>query len=139
MSKKELESNKEIALGLSKAIMGGNWQEVDNLIADDFTYIGDGFPAMDKQAYIGYMKNVLSTAFNDMDMTFPRIIADGDIVAVDYTNAMTHVGDWYGVPATNKRIVASGQFMREVKNGKVTAEWQTTNGAGLMMALTAQE
>jgi len=41
---------------------------------------------------------------------------------------MTHSGDSYGVPAT-------GQFMREVKDGKVTAEWQTTNALGLMQQL----
>jgi predicted ester cyclase len=64
----------------------------------------------------------------DMDMTFLRVIAEGDLVAVDYTNAMTHPGAFYGVPGT-------GQFMREVKDGKVTAEWQTTNALGLMQQL----
>jgi predicted ester cyclase len=62
-------------------------------------------------------------------------MAGDDLVAVDYTNAMTHSGAFYGVPATGKRVMGTGQFQREVKNGKVAAEWQTTNALGLMQQL----
>jgi predicted ester cyclase len=139
MSKENLENNKEVALSLSKAIMNGQWEEVNTILSDDFVYTGDGRPAMNKQEYIGFMQGVLSKAFADMDMKFLRVIGEEDIVAIDYTNTMTQVGNWYGVPATNKRVVGSGQFMRQIKDGKVVAEWQTTNGAGLMMQLTAQK
>ena len=70
-------------------------------------------------------------------MEFLHVIAEGDLVAVNYTNEMTHKGDFLGIPATNKRVKATGQFIREVKNGKVTAEWQTTNALGLMQELGA--
>ncbi len=136
MSTEQLKVNKEVTLSLSKAIMSGNWETVDNLISDEFKYEADGRPAIGKQEYIGFMKNVLSNAFTDMDMNFLRVIAEDDLVSVDYTNKMTHTGDFMGIPATQKRIIASGQFIREVKNGKVTAEWQTTNMAGLMQQLT---
>lgn len=116
--------------------MSGNWEEVDKLIADDFIYKADGRPTIGKQEYIGFMKNVLSNAFEDMDMTFLHVIGESNLVSVNYTNEMTHTGDWFGIPATNKRIIASRQFIREVKNGKVTGEWQTTNMAGLMQQLT---
>ena len=134
----QVQSNKEVALNLSKAIMTGNWDEVNNLIADDFVYEADGRPAIDKQEYIGFMKNVLSNAFSDMDMKFLHVIGEGNLVSVDYTNKMTHNGEFFGIPATQKRVNASGQFIREIKDGKVTAEWQTTNMAGLMQQLTAK-
>jgi len=132
MKNDQLEKNKEICLGVSKAIMNGEWEKVDELLADDFTYIGDGADPINKQQYIGFMKNVLCGAMTDMDMKFLRVIAEGDLVAVDYTNEMTHSGEFFGIPATNKRVFASGQFIREVKDGKVIAEWQTTNAIGLM-------
>ncbi len=138
MNSEQLKANKEVALNLSKAIMSGEWEKVDSLISDDFKYEADGRPAIGKQEYIGFMKNVLSIAFANMDMNFLRVIAEGDLVSVDYTNKMTHIGEFFGVPATQKRIIASGQFIREVKNGKITAEWQTTNMAGLMQQLTAK-
>ena len=130
-----LEKNKKIAIGLSKAIMNAQWDKVDQLISDDFIYIADGRPAINKQQYIGFMRGVLSTAMTDMDMKFLRVIAEGDLVAIDYTNQMTNSGAFMGIPATNKRLLATGQFIREVKNGKVTAEWQTTNALGLMQQL----
>ncbi|NOY50893.1 MAG: ester cyclase [Chlorobi bacterium] len=139
MKEEKLKENKEITLNLSKAIMAGNWGKVNALLSDDFMYIGDGRPAIGKQEYIGFMKGVLSTAFTDMKMDFPRVIAEGDLVSVDYTNRMKHIGEWFGVPATKKTVIASGQFIRELKNGKITAEWQTTNGLGLMMQLTGQQ
>ena len=40
---------------------------------------------------------------------------------------MTHAGAFSGVPATGKRVLGTGQFMRAVTDDKVTAEWQTTN------------
>ena len=134
----QVQNNKEVALNLSKSIMKGNWDAVDNLLADDFIYEADGRPAIGKMEYIGFMKNVLSNAFTDMDMKFLRVIGEGNLVSVDYTNEMTHIGEFYGVPATQKRIIATGQFIREVKDGKVTAEWQTTNTAGMMQQLTGK-
>jgi len=131
----ELEQNKEIALDVSKAIMNGEWEKVDNLLADDFTYVGDGAPAIKKGQYVGFMRGVLCAAMTDMDMEFVRVVAEGDLVAIEYTNAMTHSGEFYGVPATGKRVIGTGHFIREVKNGKVTAEWQTTNAMGLMRQL----
>ena len=128
-------TNKEIALSLSRAIMNGQWDKVDALLDANFIYIGDGQPAINKQQYIYFMKEILSKGFTAMDMTFHRVIADGDMVGVDYTNEMTNTGEFYGIPATGKRIYSTGQFMREVKNGKIVAEWQTTNMYGMMVQL----
>jgi predicted ester cyclase len=135
MKNEHLEQNKEICLGVSKAIMNGEWDKVDNLLADDFQYIGDGKPAMNKQQYVGFMRGALCTAMTNMDMKFLRVIAEGNLVAVDYTNDMDNTGAFFGIPATNKRIHSTGQFIREVQNGKVVAEWQTTNMFGMMQQL----
>ncbi len=80
MNNEQLKANKEVALNLSKAIMAGEWGKVDNLISDDFKYEADGRPAIGKQEYIGFMKNVLSNAFTDMDMNFLHVIAEGDLI-----------------------------------------------------------
>ena len=131
----KLAQNKEIALNLSKAIMQGKWNDVDALLHDEFAYVGDGAAAIGKNQYIGFMKNVLCNAMTDMDMDFVRVIAEDDLVAIEYTNKMTHSGDFLGLAATNKRVTGSGHFIRKIKDGKVIAEWQTTNALGLMKQL----
>ena len=116
--------------------MTGDWNQVDALIDDSFVYVGDGRSPMNKQAYITFMRDVLCAAMGDMDMSFLRVVAEGELVAVEYTNAMTHSGTFFGIPATKKRVIGTGHFIREVKNGKVTGEWQTTNALGLMAQLS---
>lgn len=127
---------KTIALAVSTAIAKGDWNTVESLLAPDFTYVGDGRP-MTRAEYIGFMRDVLCASMTDMDMTFPRVVAEGDLVAVEYTNAMTHVGTFAGVPATRRRVVGTGHFIRQVRDGQVVAEWQTTNSLGLVAQLTA--
>ena len=134
-NKMEKNTNKEIALSLSRAIMNGQWSVVDSLLADDFTYTGDGQAPINKQQYIYFMKEILSKGFTKMDMKFIRVIEEDGIVAVDYVNEMTNSGEYFGIPATGRRIFSTGQFMRQIKNGKVTAEWQTTNTYGMMIQL----
>lgn len=131
----EISANKEAALGLSRAIMNGDWQKVDDLLDDNFSYTGDGRPVMNKHEYIDFMKNVLCTSMTNMEMKFLRVIGEGNLVAVDYTNEMTHTGNFMGNPPTGKKVFASGQFIREIKNGRVISEWQTTNLYGLLMQL----
>ena len=58
-----MKQNKEIALGVSLAIMNGEWDKVEELLSDDFQYIGDGNPAINKQQYIGFMRGVLCAGF----------------------------------------------------------------------------
>ena len=134
-NKMETTQNKETALNLSRAIMTGQWDKVNELLDDNFQYIGDGQPAINKQQYIYFMKEILSKGFTNMDMTFHRVICEGNMISVDYTNMMDNSGEYFGIPATGKRIASTGQFMREIKNGKVVAEWQTTNTYGMMIQL----
>lgn len=129
-----MEENKRIAIALSEAIMSGHWATVEQLLAPDFTYVGDARP-LDRQGYVVFMRDVLCRAMTDMQMKFPRVVAEGDLVALEYTNEMTHTGDFFGVPATGKRVVGTGHLIRQIANGKVVAEWQTTNAAGLMAQL----
>ena len=103
-------ANKEITLGLSKAIMNGLWDKVDALLDDNFSYTGDGQAPINKQQYIYFMKEILCKGFTNMDMKFHRMIEEGNIVAVDYTNEMTNSGEYFGIPATGKRIFSTGQW-----------------------------
>lgn len=126
---------KQTALALSEAIMKGDYAQVEQLLAPDFAYVGDGRP-LDRAGYIHFMRDVLSVAMTDMKMTFPRVVAEGDLVAVEYTNEMTHSGAFFGAPATGRRVIGTGHFIRQVRDGQVVREWQTTNAAGLMAQLT---
>lgn len=132
-----MSTTKDIAIQLSLAIASGDWARAEALLADDFQYVGDGRPALDKAQYLHFMRHVLCSGMADMQLEFSRTVAEGPLVALEYTNTMTHRGTFLGVAATGRRVVASGHLIREVRAGQVAREWQTTNAAGLMAQLCA--
>jgi predicted ester cyclase len=126
----QLKNNKEIALAVSTSIMNGNWKELDNLLDPSFTYTGDGF-VFTKDEYIGFMQDMKS-AFSNLNMTFPAIIAEGDMVSIRFISTAVNTGSFMGAPANKKNLEVHGIFMRKIHDGKVIQEWQTTDLLGVM-------
>lgn len=130
-------STTDIALALSLAIQNGELlARADELLADDFMYTGAAGMVLDKMGYIGFMHG-LSESFSDQKMTFHATVTEGDKAAVAWTNDMTHTAPYQGIPATGKRITASGNWIRQIRDGKVAREWDTTDIFGLMNQLGA--
>lgn len=126
----EREDVKETALAVSKAILNGRWNELDELLDDQFTYTGDGF-VFTKDEYIGFMQD-MKAAFSDLKMEFPHVVVDGDTASVRFISTAVNTGKFMGAPANRKNLVVNGIFIRKVSNGKVMQEWQTTDLLGVM-------
>ena len=129
-SKNTIAENKEAALGVSRAILHGDWKKLDRLLAPDFTYTGDSV-VYNRSEYIGFMQ-ALQGSMADMTMEFTHVIAEGDMVSIRFVTRARNVGKFMGAPATGKNVVVVGQFTRRVGGGKVLQEWQTTDLLGLM-------
>ena len=126
----EKEQVKETALAVSIAILEGRWNDLDNLLDENFTYTGDGF-VFSKDEYIGFMQD-MKAAFSDLKMVFPNIVVDGDMASIRFISTAVNTGSFMGAPANKKNLEIHGIFMREVKDGKVMQEWQTTDLLGVM-------
>lgn len=124
------EKNKEIALSVSKAIMNGDWDTLDTLLAPEFTYDGDGMH-LTRDEYFGFMQD-LYLSMRNMKMEFPQIVAEGEFVSTRFVNPMDNFGKFMGAPATGKKIVSEGIFIRQIRDGKVIKENQTTDLMGIM-------
>lgn len=130
-------STLDTALALSIAIQDGQLlARADELLADEFVYTGAAGMRLDKAGYVGFM-HALSQSFSDQKMTFHARLTEGDLAAVAWTNDMTHTSEYQGIPATGRRITASGNWIRKVEGGKVVREWDTTDIFGLMQQLGA--
>ena len=125
----------DTALALSLAIQNGELlARADELLADDFHYTGAAGMDLDKAGYVGFMHG-LSQSFSDQRMTFHASLSEGDKAAVSWTNDMTHTAEYQGIPATGNRITARGNWIRQIVDGKVAREWDTTDIFGLMQQL----
>ena len=125
-----LEENKKVALAVSTSIMDGRWADLDNLLHEDFTYTGDGF-VYTKDEYMGFMQD-MKDAFSNLNMKFPAIIAEEDMVSIRFISTAVNTGSFMGAPANKKNLEVHGIFMRKIKDGKVVQEWQTTDLLGVM-------
>ena len=132
-----MSTNQAVAVDLSLAIAREDWTRAGALLADDFLSVGDGRPALDKAEYLHLMRHVLQSGTVELHVSFSRCLAEGPLVALEYTNTRLHGRTLPGMPVTVRRIIASGHLVREVKAGQVTREWQSTDAARLMAQLRA--
>lgn len=100
----------------------GNADAADDLIAEDLVH--GQFPEGWPQGREGF-KRLVDTwraAFPDMRETPSRLFTDGDWVIARFTLEGTHRGDFYGIPATNRKVVAEGVDLLRFREGLI-AEW----------------
>jgi steroid delta-isomerase-like uncharacterized protein len=64
-------------------------------------------------------------------------VAEGDKVTTRYTLGGTHQGEFFGVPATGKRIEISGINIDRCEGGKLVEEWASYDLLGAMRQMGA--
>lgn len=121
---------KDAALAVSLSIQDDEWDKLDNLLDQDFTYTGDGL-TFNKDEYIGFMQE-MKAAFSGMKMEFKHVLADGEFVTINFTSRAKNIGKFMGAPASKKDIEVNGTLIRQMRDGKAIQEWQTTDLLGLM-------
>ena len=70
------------------------------------------------------------TAFPDMTITIHTLIAAGGNVAVRGEITGTHLGDWFGVPATGRRFSMPIHEFHRVEGGRITHTWHLEDWLG---------
>ena len=74
-------------------------------------------------------------AFPDMQFELHDVIAEGNRVAVRWTNTATHLGSELGFPATGKRVTLEGSSFLVIRNGKIFEGWNQMELQGMMQSL----
>lgn len=80
---------------------------------------------------------VFRAAFPDARFTVEDVIGESDRVAVRYRIEGTHTGDFFGMPASGKRIRIGGISIYRLSGGRLTEAWVQYDQAGLMGQLQA--
>jgi predicted ester cyclase len=125
------DTNTDIALAVSRAILAGDWVTLDGLLAPGFRYNGDLGEPYSRDQYIGFMQ-AMKGAMSDMTMDFTHIASQDDLVSIRFVTKARQTGKFMGAPATKKNVEIRGIFMRRIADGKVVEEWQATDLLWLM-------
>ena len=70
-----------------------------------------------KKYYANYI-----VGFSDAEFTFIDVFGQGDKIVKHWNFKGTHDGDFFGVPATGKKVDVSGVTLVQMKDGKIAAE-----------------
>lgn len=63
------------------------------------------------------------------------LIGEGDKAVARITMSGTHTGDFWGIPATGKKVEFTGIYIVRIENGKIIEHWGEEDGVSLMQQL----
>ena len=131
------EANKALVHSTYEAINSGNLDALDALMDDSFVEheVLPGMPT--GKEGVKAMFGMLRTAFPDLQMIPQQVIAESDFVSVFATATGTHLGEFMGIPATNKFASINLADFMLVRDGKVMEHWGVMDMASLMQQLGA--
>lgn len=125
------EENKAIARKFLRMFELGDASMADAIVAIDY-YNHD---APDPSIGIAGIKAIVSmfkSAMPDAQANIEFQVAEGDKVVNRYTWSGTHQGEYFGVPATGKRVSWTATATFRIPNGKIREAWLNWDQLGLM-------
>ena len=75
------------------------------------------------------------TAFRNITHVPLLMIAEGDKVVEQWSAEGDHVGDFMGIPATNRHGGISGISTYQVANGKIVRRWGNADDLGMLRSI----
>jgi predicted ester cyclase len=119
--------NKQVILRLYEEVLNQGRLEILDEIAWPDHVEHNPFPQQ-SQGVEGLKQRVsmVRAAFNP-HFTIEHLLADGDKVAVMWTNQGTHVGAWFGFPPTEKKITAHGVDILQLRDGRLAEHWDVVD------------
>ena len=129
------EQNKELVRQLYEAIDKQDMDTFLGLSAPDGVCHIPGVPeAVPLEAVAEVIKSFY-TAFPDSTHDIKAVIAEGDKVAIRFTQVSTHTGEYEGIPPTGNKISVECHHMLRLADGKVAEVWLVEDNLGMMMQL----
>jgi len=80
--------------------------------------------------------SMIRAAFNPQ-FTIEHMVAEGDKVAVMWSNVGTHVGEFFGFPPTGKSITTHGVDIHLLRDGRLAEHWDVVDTSTFLLAVGA--
>jgi steroid delta-isomerase-like uncharacterized protein len=132
-----IEENKNIVRRYQEAYNTNDLEALDEVVAVDVLTpkIMPGVPSGLDGAKAVHRKSLLGMP--DFHTTIDDLIAEGDKVVARVTMTGTHTGDFWGFPATGRKVLFTGIYVARIENGKIVEHWGEEDGIGLMQQIGA--
>ncbi len=115
----------------------GNYAIVKELVDPGFVAHGAGGQDIRGTDGIIEMVKVWRSAMPDGHMTMDDVITEGDLSTIRMTWRGTHLGTFYGIPASGAKIEVTSIGIDRVIDGHITEGWGELNMLGMMQQMGA--
>jgi steroid delta-isomerase-like uncharacterized protein len=132
-----IEANKALIRRLyDEGFNKGRVELADEIIAADFVDQGaaPGLPSTGPESFKQTLQ-VFRTAFPDMHATIEDMIAEGDKVAMRCRWHGTHLGEFFGAPATGRSFTLTSTDVLRIERGKIAEHWGNEDDLGMLRQL----
>lgn len=133
------EQNKATVRRFNKEfIEGGNMNSFNEIIAADF--INQTAPAgspKGPEGVVYFFNHLLKPAFPDLKVVIHDQVAEGDKVTTRKSFHATHKADFFGVPASNKKVVMDVIDIIRLRDGKFAEHWGVLDMQNVMTQITS--
>ncbi len=112
-----------------------NLDAIDDMVAPDFVEHETPPPGMELAPGLEGAKQMLGAylaAFDPFTVQVHDQFEDGDTVITRATFTATHVGEFGGIPATNKQISMDLIDIVKFRDGKATDHWGQSDGIAML-------
>jgi predicted ester cyclase len=128
-------ANKAIIARYVQATNVGDLDVLDELVYDDYV---EHTPVPGQGPGLAGLKDsyrMFNGPFPDVQFVFDDVIAEGDLVVGRGVISGTHEGEFFGIPATNKKVRWTGTRLFRLRDLKVVEGWAQIDMLGLMQQM----
>jgi steroid delta-isomerase-like uncharacterized protein len=130
-----LEQNKEVVRRYYEDVLNrGDMGALDELAVESYEehdpLPGQGTGLQGLRDRVEMFRTGLAVQF-----TIEDVVAEGDRVAVRWTNAGTHVGPFLGIPPTGKSFSIAGIDIHRIQDGRMAEHWHVVDQLTMLQQL----
>jgi steroid delta-isomerase-like uncharacterized protein len=128
--------NAELARHFLATVDRNDWDELRQILNDDYVMEFPGQPDLDKEAFVQFCVGWYA-AFPDLTHNVQETICEDDRVAIRIIVRGTHLGEFMGLPATGRTIAMNSLGIATLREGRVSKLWALPDVMGMMQQLGA--
>lgn len=80
---------------------------------------------------------ILRAAFPDLEYTIDEQIAEGDMVATRVTGHGTHLGEFFRIPATGRKVTWTQTHLARLSDGRLVEHWADVDQLTILQQIGA--
>ncbi len=135
----EAENETLVRRWYDEVLTQGNFDNVDDLIADDYVHHRVLDRITTSGADRGRSPRENRAALPDLETTVDLLLTDGDLVAARWTATGTHEGPWVGIEPTGAELTWTGNTIFRIECGRLAEQWSEADTLGVFRQMGVVE